>query len=133
MRATRRFEIDAAHRLPEHEGKCRHLHGHRYAFEVTLEHELDGMGRVADFGELKATIGGWLDEQWDHATVAWKHDTKLLEWLTGEQQRCYVLSEPPTIENMVLELARVLHQELALQPVRIVGYETPSCSAEWVV
>ena len=27
----------AAHRLPEHEGKCARLHGHTYGLEVTVE------------------------------------------------------------------------------------------------
>jgi 6-pyruvoyltetrahydropterin/6-carboxytetrahydropterin synthase len=28
---TRRLEFDAGHRIPHHDGQCRHLHGHRYA------------------------------------------------------------------------------------------------------
>ena len=27
----------AAHRLPDHEGKCQRLHGHTYGLEVTVE------------------------------------------------------------------------------------------------
>ena len=33
---TRRLEFDSGHRIPNHDGQCRHLHGHRYAIEVTL-------------------------------------------------------------------------------------------------
>ena len=36
MRITRRLEFDAGHRIPNHQSQCRHLHGHRYALEVTL-------------------------------------------------------------------------------------------------
>ena len=33
---TRRLEFDAGHRIPHHDGQCRHLHGHRYAIELTV-------------------------------------------------------------------------------------------------
>ena len=36
MRITRRLEFDAGHRIPNHQSQCRHLHGHRYALEITL-------------------------------------------------------------------------------------------------
>ena len=59
---TRKLEFDAAHRVMEHESKCRHLHGHRYVAEVTVAtSELDGLGRVLDFGLLKTELGGWID------------------------------------------------------------------------
>ncbi len=36
MLITRRLEFDAGHRIPDHKSQCRHLHGHRYAIEITL-------------------------------------------------------------------------------------------------
>ena len=36
MHITRRIEFDAGHRIPNHQSQCRHLHGHRYALEITL-------------------------------------------------------------------------------------------------
>ncbi|MDP2056292.1 MAG: 6-carboxytetrahydropterin synthase, partial [Thiobacillus sp.] len=36
MLITRRLEFDAGHRIPNHASQCRHLHGHRYALEITL-------------------------------------------------------------------------------------------------
>ena len=59
MLITRRLEFDAGHRIPQHQSQCRHLHGHRYALEITLSAEVihdegasdDGM--VMDFGEIK--------------------------------------------------------------------------------
>ena len=40
MRITRRLEFDAGHRIPDHASQCRHLHGHRYALEVTLSGDI---------------------------------------------------------------------------------------------
>jgi 6-pyruvoyltetrahydropterin/6-carboxytetrahydropterin synthase len=35
-RICRSFSFDSAHQLPNHDGKCRHLHGHTYRTEVEL-------------------------------------------------------------------------------------------------
>lgn len=66
---TRRLEFDAAHRVVGHEGKCAHLHGHRYAVELTAEAEMDAVGRVIDFSVLKAKVGGFIDGGWDHGML----------------------------------------------------------------
>ena len=62
MRITRRLEFDAGHRIPDHASQCRHLHGHRYALEITLSGDTikrDGSpvnGMVMDFGDVKAIV-----------------------------------------------------------------------------
>ena len=54
---TRKLEFDSAHRVMEHESKCKMLHGHRYALEASFAAtKLDNLGRVIDFGE---TGGVW--------------------------------------------------------------------------
>lgn len=64
---TRRFEFDSAHRVLQHESKCRHIHGHRYKLELTLRcPNLDKLGRVLDFSEVKRAFGDWIDRYWDH-------------------------------------------------------------------
>ena len=40
MRITRRLEFDSGHRIPDHQSQCRHLHGHRYAIEITLQGDI---------------------------------------------------------------------------------------------
>ncbi|MFH1619273.1 MAG: 6-carboxytetrahydropterin synthase, partial [bacterium] len=55
------------HRLLNHKGKCRRLHGHNAVAEITLSSEnLDEQGMVADFGDIKEKAGKWLDENLDH-------------------------------------------------------------------
>ena len=54
---TRRLEFDAGHRVLGHEGKCKNLHGHRYSAEITVTApDLDGLGRVIDFGVIKEKV-----------------------------------------------------------------------------
>ena len=51
---TKKLEFDYGHRVLGHEGKCRHLHGHRGVAEVTVyAPSLDNLGRVVDFGAIK--------------------------------------------------------------------------------
>ena len=62
MRITRRLEFDAGHRIPDHASQCRHLHGHRYALEITLSGDIiraDGLpanGMVVDFTKIKDVV-----------------------------------------------------------------------------
>src|SRR5262245_21992536 len=86
---SRRIEIDAAHRVPGHTGKCRNLHGHRYLVEAVCAGELaeDGHegGMVMDFAFLKEEMVAVIDAECDHAAMLWSADP-LLATLTGESR-----------------------------------------------
>lgn len=129
---TRRFEVDVAHRLLNHESKCRNVHGHRYAFEVEIAGtRLDECGRLMDFSAVAALVGGWLDEKLDHGYVAQAGDP-LVAVLEGLGSKVCVLQTPSSIEHLV----RYVHESVdgllpaGLQVVRVRGYETPNCWAE---
>ena len=129
---SRRLEIDAGHRLMKHEGKCRVVHGHRYVFEVHVTApELDPVGRVVDFGIIKAKVGGWLEREWDHALLLHKDD-HLAPYLIAQGQRVLLLYANPTAEvlaSLVLNTARAMLTPLGLNVWRVVCHETPNCSA----
>lgn len=135
---TRRFAFDYGHRLLNHEGKCRHLHGHRGVAEVTLTAKhLDDIGRVIDFGEVKGIIGKWIDEAWDHNVILHENDplVALLRSPNLSTGRLpYTMSANPTAENLAEELhlaaARLLPPHIAILSVGI--WETPNCSAFYV-
>jgi len=75
MLAKRYHDVSVGHRVVGHEGKCRFLHGHNYrvTFHVAGE-ELDALGRVLDFGQIKSTLCEWLEENWDHKFLADTND-----------------------------------------------------------
>jgi len=130
---SRRLEIDAGHRLIDHEGKCAHVHGHRYVFEVFVRaSQLDHVGRVIDFSVVKERVGGWLDMHWDHGFLAQEGDP-IIDWLSVHAQKLYVLPVPPSAENLaayVFEVARrALEPEVQVVAVRC--HETPNCYAEF--
>lgn len=52
----------AAHRLREYQGDCENLHGHNYRVEVAVRaEELDRLGLVMDFREIKRLLKGMMD------------------------------------------------------------------------
>jgi len=64
----RAFEFEAAHRLPEHPGKCRRLHGHSYRLVVAVDGRVDpSTGMVIDFSELKRVVADRVVDRLDHA------------------------------------------------------------------
>ena len=56
----------AGHALRGYRGKCENVHGHNYRCQVTLEgKELDSIGLLVDFVELKKVVHSVLDRM-DH-------------------------------------------------------------------
>ena len=143
MRITRRLEFDAGHRIPNHQSQCRHLHGHRYALEVTLSGEVNCVsgdareGMVMDFSEVKRIAQREVVDRWDHAFLAWRGDRKVLDFLaTLAEHRTVVFDAPPTAEHLAQAAFALLEpayrdeygDDLHLECVRL--YETPNCWAD---
>lgn len=143
MRITRRLEFDAGHRIPDHASQCRHLHGHRYAIEITLSGEIiDAAGQavngmVMDFGEVKTLAKTHLVDRWDHSFLVFRGDTAVVNFLaTLSGHKTVVLDCVPTAENLAREAFRILESHyndtygnsLRLERVRL--YETPNCWAD---
>lgn len=138
LTCTRRLEFDAAHRVVNHESKCKHLHGHRYVVEATFHAPgLDPLGRVVDFGVIKEKLGKWLDDNWDHTAVLWEQDRALGDAIAQQtKQTIYYLPYNPTAENMAAYLLEKVCPGLfkgdALVCERILIRETPNCHVEAV-
>lgn len=143
MLITRRLEFDAGHRIPDHKSQCRHLHGHRYAIEITLSGNVidkagdAANGMVMDFSQVKALANTHLVHEWDHAFLAFAGDKAIVDFLTTlPGHKTVILNRVPTAEN----LARIAFERLdavyrdtygnhlQLEQVRL--YETPNCWAD---
>jgi 6-pyruvoyltetrahydropterin/6-carboxytetrahydropterin synthase len=133
---TRRIEFDAAHRIMNHESKCKMLHGHRYVLEATfVAKELDSLGRVIDFGKVKEMLGAWIDNNLDHNTILAIADKNLGEKISQTTgQEIYYINENPTAENIAKHiLEEIIPQIFYGHEVNCVGiklYETPNCFVE---
>lgn len=136
---TRRIEFDAAHRIINHESKCKMLHGHRYALEATFtthesneENTLDDLGRVIDFGVIKEVLGNWIDDNLDHNTILSIHDQNLGNQISAiTKQTIYYMQENPTAENIAQhifnDICPLLFEGKDVKCVKIKLYETPNC------
>lgn len=82
-RTTKEIGIDAAHRVPFHESKCKSLHGHRYRVIAHIEAEELGKGSESgmtmDFGVIKDVLMNFVDYHCDHATILWVNDEKMMD------------------------------------------------------
>lgn len=111
----KRFEFDAAHKLEAHDGKCAHLHGHRWIVELTLEAEelvtggaSDGM--IVDFGKLKAYVQdviGWLDHEYLNERLGMRQPTSevLARWLYHQ------IAEMPRLPACTGKLVKIAVEE----------------------
>ncbi len=145
MKITRRLEFDAGHRIPDHQSQCKHLHGHRYALEVTLSGDVicqDGSpvnGMVMDFSEVKQIAIDQIVGKWDHAFLVYRGDQVVIDMLANiPDHKTIVLDCVPTAENLAataFKILRAAYQDkygnhLQLERVRL--YETPNCWADAV-
>jgi 6-pyruvoyltetrahydropterin/6-carboxytetrahydropterin synthase len=133
---TRRIEFDTGHRVMGHKNKCQYLHGHRYILEITAaSNELNELGMVVDFGELKSVVKDWLDEYFDHNIILHKDDKELGDFIANHTgQGIYYLDSNPTAENIALHLkSDIIPKLFANKSFKIVGlklFETPNAFVE---
>ena len=62
------FTFEAAHKLPlvPDTHKCSKLHGHSFQVRVTVEGDLNNLGWVVDYAEIKSICGPIIDKL-DHS------------------------------------------------------------------
>ena len=143
MRITRRLEFDAGHRIPSHDSQCQHLHGHRYAIEVTVSGDIvatEGdaeQGMVIDFTGIKSLVQKHIVDHWDHAFLAYARDQLVVDFLRSiPGHRTVLFDAPPTAEHLSLTAFRILEPafgvaygtRVRIEQVRI--FETPNCWAD---
>lgn len=115
IKTTKQFRFESAHFLPNHDGKCRNLHGHSYILEVSVEGDViqDGPkeGMVIDFADLSKLVKEEVISKWDHKCLN------------------EIVSFVPTAENLAMEVIRIL-QDKKLQVTKVKLSETPESFVE---
>jgi len=108
-----------------HSGKCRFLHGHNGLLEVDVDaEELDAMGMVVDFGEVRDLVKGWVDEHIDHRMVLSRNDP-VVPILLESGEPLYLMDENPTAESLARHIfEKVSELGMTLSEIRL--WETPS-------
>ena len=110
MICSKKCSFDAAHFLPNYEGKCRNMHGHHWKVEVAVEGEVDKeTGIVVDFILLKRLLQEKVIDRFDHKLI---NDT--IENPTAENIASYIKNEFEFItwlDNIRLAYIRVWETE----------------------
>ena len=114
----------------DYAGKCRHPHGHNGVLEIELAGEqLDARGMLIDFGEVKARLVKFVDEELDHRMLL-REDDPLAKALSDLGEEPYLMAENPTAEN----IAKLVFEQAELQGLPIAAvrlWETPDAWAEY--
>lgn len=150
---TKFIEIDAGHRVPYHNNKCRHLHGHRYRVTAVVEApdtvpeetQRSDAGMVVDFGVLKAALMHVVDAKCDHKLLLWEEDPLANDTgfmiaieVAGIHSGLVLLPCIPTAEKLAEYWGRQMMAELALRAggdlefVEMQVQETGSSEAVWL-
>lgn len=134
--AERYHDISCGHRVYGHESKCAHFHGHNYRVHFVCEaNELDKVGRVIDFSDIKKRLCMWLEDNWDHKFLMWEQDPEFLPMQSLDPDGVVAVPFNPTAENIAEHL--VLHvgpEQLKDTGIRLVSCtvdETRKCSAAY--
>ncbi len=100
MKVGKVFELSYAHRLMNHSGKCKNLHGHNGKVEIEIEGILDlTTCMVVDFQEISDRVKSPIMDLLDHSTILHKEDifTEALGTI-GFDTKLVILEEHPTAE-----------------------------------
>lgn len=67
---VKRITVDAAHFLPNYDGPCKNLHGHRWLIELGVRGDPNpSTGMVVDFTNLNCFLKGGIHATLDHSLV----------------------------------------------------------------
>lgn len=124
----REIHFSYGHRILNHEGKCKRLHGHngRAVIEMSAS-RLDALGMVIDFYKIRESIGKWIDETLDHRMILWGEDP-LAQTLQKAGEPVLLVPENPTAEF----LAKWIYDQavkMKLPVTRVTLWETDNSFA----
>lgn len=112
------FRFAAGHAIRGHRGGCQNLHGHNYRVRLWVaSEELDSLGMVLDFAELKRMAAEVL-EPFDHRVI---NEIPPFDEINTTAERL--------AEHVFSEIARRLPGERGLHVRRVEVWETDSACA----
>ncbi|MFZ2323546.1 MAG: 6-carboxytetrahydropterin synthase [Ignavibacteriaceae bacterium] len=103
MKIAKEFRWEMGHRLPDHFGLCKNIHGHSYKMIVEFEGELDKNQMVIDYYDVEKIVNPVIDSL-DHAFMVNKDDKLVVEFLEKLNSKKVVVDFLATAENICLYL-----------------------------
>ncbi len=99
MKIAKEFHWEMGHRLPEHFGKCKNIHGHSYRMIVELEGSLNEDGMIMDYYDLKKIVNPVV-EKLDHAFMVYEKDEAIVRFLESMNSKKIIVGFQSTVENI---------------------------------
>jgi 6-pyruvoyltetrahydropterin/6-carboxytetrahydropterin synthase len=130
FQVTKVIEFSYGHRLLDHKGKCRYLHGHNGTVEVDIDAaQLDTLGMVVDFGDVNGIVKTWIDENLDHKMLLCDADPAAAV-LEAAGEPIYRMADNPTAENIARLIYNSAHEKgMPVSEVRV--WETSTSRASY--
>ena len=132
MKVAKEFYWEMGHRLPEHFGLCKNIHGHSYKMIVEFDGELNESEMVIDFYDVEKMINP-IVEKLDHAFMVKNDDKITLEFLEKMNSKKVVVDFESTVENICKYISgEVISAKLPenLKNISVRIYETADAYAE---
>lgn len=139
---TKSIEWDMGHRIPAHDSKCRHPHGHRYRCEVSLSGDLmrspgsPDEGMVLDFGDVKGLLVDEIENRLDHSFLYYRGDEVMAGFFAANPTLAGIAVDfIPTAEEICIWILNILRERVEVQysgrltVVSVRLWETPTSSA----
>jgi 6-pyruvoyltetrahydropterin/6-carboxytetrahydropterin synthase len=126
LKAAKEFRWEMGHRLPEHFGNCKNIHGHSYKMIVEFEGELNKDEMVIDFYDVDKIVKPLIDKL-DHAFMVNKNDKVVIEFLEKIKSKMLVVDFNSTVENIckfVLNEIKKFEPPINISSVSVRIYET---------
>lgn len=135
MKIAKEFRWEMGHRLPEHSGLCRNIHGHSYRMVVEISGEVLSNGMIIDFYDLGIIVKPLL-EKLDHSFLVYSKDKPVLDFLKKYKMKMVVVDYLATVENICQDMTEKIVSEIKKQKINNVSeisvkiFETPNSFAE---
>uniref|UniRef100_A0A7V2ZHK4 6-carboxy-5,6,7,8-tetrahydropterin synthase n=1 Tax=Ignavibacterium album TaxID=591197 RepID=A0A7V2ZHK4_9BACT len=135
MKIAKEFRWEMGHRLPEHFGLCKNIHGHSYKMIVEFEGELNKDQMVIDYYDVEKIINPII-QKLDHAFMVNDNDKTVLEFLEKMNSKKVVVDFDATAENICKYLLNEISKSTLpgnVRSLKVRVYETPFDYAEDVL
>jgi 6-pyruvoyltetrahydropterin/6-carboxytetrahydropterin synthase len=132
MKIAKEFRWEMGHRLPEHFGQCKNIHGHSYKMLVEFNGELNKDEMVIDYYDVDKIINPII-EKLDHAFMVNRDDKAVIEFLEKMNSKKVIVDFPSTAENICIYLLDEVKKSslpVNIKEIKVRVYETSYDYAE---
>lgn len=130
---TKEFTFETAHRISNHPGACKHIHGHSYRLLVTVSaDQIKENDMIIDFKDLKQIVNDEVIDFFDHALLL-KRNEENSKFSQQLDSKIFWMEFEPTVERLIdyirIQIQQALNEPVFLKKLKL--FETASSFGEW--